>query len=330
VTPSLKPWLATLFCAVGLALSVFLGLIKLYALPCIGGGGCDTVIHSMYGTVLRVPIGFVGALLWLAAIVISDHAKRSALLFLLAVGSAALMCIQFLVLRGFCLYCTAHAVTAWLAFGFHRHAPRRWAIVLGLALAVGAFSLARSKAQTRAGMSFPAEAGGALKLSAELSGVAWIAPIEPRSPGLVISLNCAACLDLLEELSRRSLGNVQGGPAIFFKVTEENRELTTTFVAAVLSQPKSKREGFLAATALLLTIKDQALSSPATAAVQLGAMLPAAAAHRAQAADLLAAQTQVLAEHKLGDTTPLLVPVTGRPRAIFKLDEILIEGSTGP
>ena len=321
MSPSLKRWSATVFCTLGLGLSAHLALLKFFSLPCFGPGGCHSVIFSGYGSVLSVPVGVYGALMWGAAIVIPDQTKRAALLFLLAAGSAVFMGIQFFVLRGFCLYCTAHAVTAWIAFALNAHAPHRGSLVLGLGLAVGGFALARQHADARVAAVAP-PANVTAPLPASPAGVAWLAPLAPRSPALVVSLNCAACLDLFEELARHSYTDVRNGPAIFFKVTDENRELTTTFVAAVLAQSGSKRDAFLAALAMLLSVKDQALSSPSIAATQLNALFPAAAAQREAAERLLSAQTQTLQAHKLGDTTPLLVPLFSRPRAFFKVEEL--------
>ena len=81
----MKRWFSTLLCAAGLALSLYLALLKFYALPCLGPGSCQTVIYSTYGTVVGIPVGVFGALLWGAAIVVPDSTKRTALLLLLAI-----------------------------------------------------------------------------------------------------------------------------------------------------------------------------------------------------------------------------------------------------
>lgn len=321
VSSPLKRWSATVFCTFGLALSVHLALLKFFSLPCFGPGGCHSVIHSGYGTVLRLPVGLYGAILWGAAICVSDQTKRAALLCILAVGSAAFMGIQFFVLRGFCLYCTAHAVTAWIAFALHRSEPRRIALALGVLFALGGFVFARQQAAAHVAAALPPP-NTAAPLSTGPSGLAWLGPLTPRSPALVVSLNCAACLDLFQELLRQNYKEVRSGPAIYFKVTDENRELTSTFVAAVLAQPGSKRDGFLAAVAMLLSVKDQALSAPTVAATQFNALFPSAMIQRKAAEQVLVAQTQELQAHKLGDTTPLLVPLGTRPRAFFKVEEL--------
>jgi uncharacterized membrane protein len=108
-----KSRLASLLAALGLALASYLALLKLYALPCLGPGSCQAVLHSQFGAVFRVPVGVLGALLWLAVILVPDRSKRGALLLLMSAGAAMFMVIQFVVLRGFCLYCTLHAVVTW-------------------------------------------------------------------------------------------------------------------------------------------------------------------------------------------------------------------------
>lgn len=321
VPSSLKRWSATVFCTLGLGLSLHLALLKFYSLPCIGPGGCHSVIHSGYGSAFGIPVGVFGAILWAAAIAVPDRSKRGALLLLLAAGSAVFMGIQFLVLKSFCLYCTAHAITSWVALALHAQTPHRSGLLVGIALAVGGLGLARSLVEARVAAT-PIVPHSGSPLAAAPAGVAWLGPLTPRSPALVLSLNCAACLDLLGELTRRRYADVNTGPAIFFKINDENRELTTLFVAAVLAQPDSKREAFLAVTTLLLTFKDQALSSPAIAAAQLSSLFPAAATQREQAVRLLSAQTDTLQNAKVSDTTPLLVPIGSPARAIFRAEEL--------
>ena len=332
MSTSIKTWSETLLCTLGLALSLHLGLLKQFSLPCIGAGGCHSIIHSGYGSIFGFPVGYYGAFFWAVAIVVPDRTKRGALLALLAAGAVVFMCIQFLVLDGFCLYCTAHAVVAWIAVFLHAQQPKRWALPLGLILAVGGFELARVRASTQA---VTLLSQGSMTLAEAPSGAAWLAPLTPRSPALILSLNCAACVDVLDEIARHNFKDVRTGPVIFFKVTNENRDLTTTFVAAVLAQaasnaaPKAnlandptKRDAFLATTALYLSIRDLALSSPKAAAEQLARMIPNATTQRENAIKLLDAQNQAINAVHLGETTPLLVPVSSKPRPFFKTTEL--------
>jgi len=333
VPTSLKSWSETILCTLGFALSFHLGLLKQFSLPCVGAGGCHSIIHSGYGSLFGLPVGYYGALFWGAAIIIPDRTKRGALLALLASGALVFMGIQFFVLKGFCLYCTIHAVVAWIAVFLHGEEPKKWALPVGLLLALGGFQLARVRVGTQP-VALLSE--GAMTLAEAPSGAAWLAPLTPHSPALILSLNCAACVDVLDEIARHNFKNVRTGPAIFFKVTDENRALTTTFVAAVLAQAAatdsaskinlandpSKRDAFLATTALYLSIRDLALSSPQAAGEQLAHLVPAAAGQHDNAVKLLDAQTQALAAVHLGQTTPLLVPISSRPRPYFKTTEL--------
>src|SRR6266496_1770417 len=99
----LKHMLATACYTLGLALAVYLSLLKLFALPCVGPGNCQAILYSIFGSVFGVPVGVYGTLLWIGAILVPDRTKRGTLLALLAVGTAIFMIIQFGVLRGFCL-----------------------------------------------------------------------------------------------------------------------------------------------------------------------------------------------------------------------------------
>lgn len=322
VSTSPQRWRSTLCCSAGLALSVYLALLKFFSLPCIGPGGCHAVIHSSYGTVAGLPVGVFGALLWGAAILVPDDTKRRALLLLLAGGSACFMGIQFFLLHSFCLYCTLHAVAALLAVTVGWRAPHRAALVLGLVLAGAGFAATRAFATKQVQASVDALPTTVNTLASDASAMPWLGPVLPDSPAVVLSLNCPACLELLEQLTRTSLKDVAGGPALFFKTTDDNRDLTTAFVASILASPASKREAFIASVSILLTMQDHALSSPQTAAAQFSGMTPMGASQRDHAARLLEEQRQALVAAKLSDTTPLLVPRDGKPKAFFSIDEL--------
>jgi uncharacterized membrane protein len=321
---ALRPLTATLTCAFGLGLALYLALLKYFALPCVGPGECQPILFSTFGTVFRVPVGAYGALLWVAVILVSDRRKRGALQVLMAAISAVFMIIQFGVLRGFCLYCTLHALLTWLALWLHPEKPGQWAIPLGLALAGVGFAATRHAIAAHHPPTTPAPfASPAISPLTPTTAFAWLGPIGAQSPSLVVSLDCPACLDLLEELTHHSFSDTTEGCGLFFKTTDVTRSLTTEFVAAVLAQDASPREAFLAATALLLTQKDAALSSPATAAARFGAFFPGVTPeHRAQAVRLLAAQRTALVAAKLSETTPLLVLPSGGTKAFFKIKEL--------
>jgi uncharacterized membrane protein len=324
--------LTQLLIVTGLAISAYLAALKYLALPCLGSGGCHAILHSRYGEIFRLPVGLYGALLWLAVIYIPDRTKRGMLLLLMSGGSVVFMLVQFAVLRGFCLYCTLHALITWVVLYLHAEKPARWTAPLGLALATAALLLTRHQIATRASSPAPSSGSQLSTLNSQppssasslfsASGLYWLGPFTEKSPALVLSLDCPACLDLLESLTQRSYANTPAGPALYFKTTDANRALTETFIAAVLSQDSPPRDAFLATATLLLTQKDTALNSPATATQQLAAQFPAASARLIHARRILAEQTLALQSAALGEATPLLIPREEKPRAFFPLEAL--------
>jgi uncharacterized membrane protein len=321
--PAARATLAQLLIVAGLALSTYLAALKYLGLPCLGSSGCQTVMNSPYGEFLRIPVGAFGALLWLAIIYIPDRSKRGVLLLLMAATTAVYMMIQFFILRGFCLYCTLHAVVAWGVLWLHGETPRRWTAPLGLVLATGALLLTRQQVETRvAATTAHLPPSASANLHASGAGLYWLGPFTEKSPALVLSLDCPACLDLLEALTQRTYAGTAAGPSLYFKTNNANRTLTETFVAAVLSQDGTPRDAFLAVATLLLTHKDTALNAPASAAQQLAALFPAAAPRRVAAVRILDDQATALQAAALGETTPLLLPREGKPRAFFKIEDL--------
>ncbi len=307
-----KPALATVCYTSGLALSLFLAFLKLSTLPCLGPGGCQAVLYSKYGSVFHIPVGVFGAALWIGCIFVRDKNKRDLLLIMLAAGTAFFMVIQFGVLRGFCLYCTLHAVAAWGALFLHHERPRYWMALLACLLAGGGFLYARQQAvvQAREGAGNPSRL---IALADHNSALPWLGTIHPRSPVLILSLDCPACLDLLEQIQTTNLKAKEYGPALYLKVSDRNRALTLGFVAAVLSQGDlPRRDAFLATAAVLLMEKENTLSSPDSAAARLAAFFPAALEKASDAGVILDAQSRILTQHDPGAATPLLVTRDGR------------------
>jgi uncharacterized membrane protein len=323
MTPAVRAALTQILIIAGLGLSTYLGALKFLALPCLGASGCHAVLHSRFGEIFHVPVGVYGALLWLAIIYVPDRTKRGVLLLLLGGAAVVFMLIQFVILRGFCLYCTLHALIAWSALYLHGETPKRWTAPVGLALALGGTWLTRQHTETAVAVSTAHLSTSAISgLHEKAAGLYWLGPFTERSPALVLSLNCPACLDLLDELTQRSYPTGSAGPALYFKTTEANRALTEIFIAAVLSQDGTPRDAFLAVTTLLLTHKDAVLTSPEIAAQQLAALFPAAAARRTSAGRILDDHAAALQAAALGETTPLLLPRGGKPRAFFKIEDL--------
>jgi hypothetical protein len=182
------------------------------------------------------------------------------------------------------------------------------------------FQLTRE--HVRAQTSASAMHAQSVSLQDRAAGLYWLGPFTERSPALVLSLDCPACLDLLAALTEYSFEDALAGPAIYFKTTDANRELTETFVAAVLSQPALPRDAFLATAAVLLARKDAVFSAPANAARQLAAVFPDAANRESAAVRILADHASVLSVSLPNATTPLLLPREGAPRIFFKIEEL--------
>jgi uncharacterized membrane protein len=307
----------------GLALSTYLAALKYLSLPCLGSGGCHAILYSRYAEIFTVPVGVYGILLWLAVIYVPDRTKRGMLLLLMSGGSVVFMLLQFAVLRGFCLYCTLHALITWGALYLHGEKPARWTAPLGLAFAAAAIFLTQQQVIRRVeAATVQTTPAAAANLHTQAAGLYWLGPFTEKSPALILSLDCPACLDLLDSLTQRSYRDTPAGPAIYFKTTDANRALTETFLAAVLSQDSTPRDAFLATATLLLTQKDTALNAPASAAQQLAAQFPAASSRLIHARRILADHTLALQSAALGETTPLLLPRDAKPRAFFNLEDL--------
>lgn len=317
-----KSTLATVCYIVGLSLAVYLALLKFFALPCVGPGRCQEILYSKYGSVFDIPVGVFGALLWLGIIFVRNRDKRDLLLLMLAAGTAFFMVVQFFVLRGFCLYCTLHAVAAWCALFLHHEKRRLWTPLAAFALAGVGLVLARGYAASHAQNGLAPSAHLA-RLPDSPSALAWLGPIHPRSPAVVLSLDCPACLDLLDSLTKTSYKNQNAGPALFFKTNDANRLLTECFLAAVLSQGDlSRRDALLATATTLLSHREIALNDPGTAAARLASLFPAAAEKKNDAEKIVEAQARALTAAKTGDATPLLVTRAGEARVFFKTADL--------
>ncbi len=302
------PYAFHLIAALGLALALYLTLLKFTALPCHAPGDCQKIIHSTYGSIFRLPVGLYAAVIWIAALLQRDATLRAVWLAFLALSTVGFMVIQFAVLRGFCLYCTLHALCTWAAFALRRASPRpRFTILAALLLAAVGFAFTYHRAHTLPAVAPTSSlAPQALRLSSA-AGLPWLAPVGEKSSTLILSLDCPACLELLESLTRHDFTRVKTGPALFFKTTDANRALTREFVAATLAQKSlSIRDALLATTTLLLSQKDLVLTQPEAAAQALAALIPAAASEYPLADRILETHTRAFLSASLPATTPLL------------------------
>jgi uncharacterized membrane protein len=310
ISPRLTTCAFHVFTTLGVALALYLTLLKLTALPCSGLGDCGKIIHSSYGNVFRIPVGAYALMLWVVVLFQRDSTFRALWLVFLAASSVGFMVIQFAVLRGFCLYCTLHALCTWAALALFRATPKPWLVLpVAILLASGGFAYSHHRAHILPAS--PPNSAGVTRIP-PASGLPWLAPVAEKCPILIISLDCPSCLELLEKFTRYDFTSVKHGPAIFFKTTPSNRALTREFIAAILAQKELPvRDALLATTTLLITQKDLALSRPDTAAQALASFFPHSTTEHPLAEKILDAQAQTLATTQLPTTTPLLLTPDG-------------------
>ncbi len=303
---------ATLLVALGLGLALWLALLKWRSLPCIGGG-CEQVIHSRFGAVFGVPVGAVGAVVWLALFFPWSARWRTAWHGALALGAIGFMVVQFGVLKAFCPYCTAHAAAAVMAWPRRAVRPAQWGLGLALAFALGGYALALRAAERHA-----AAAGGrpaALTAGADaFLPLDETPPVAGTRPVLVLSVTCPACLDLLAAVTLTSWPAGKIGPAIYIKTDAKDRALAAVWLAACTeTNGSSPRDRFMAVTAMLVGQRDVMASDPAATAEWLAGIFRPSAAARQAAEQALAQHTARLVEAGVV-TTPTLWPAEGAAR----------------
>ena len=95
-------------------------------LPCLDGGGCETVTTSVYSTIAGIPVALLGALYYLATMVATLlYIERKKPLFLRTaswfvrlgfVFSLWFVYLQLFVINAICLYCMGSAITTTVLF----------------------------------------------------------------------------------------------------------------------------------------------------------------------------------------------------------------------
>jgi uncharacterized membrane protein len=275
-TPSSRTsYLTTLFAGVGMLTCVYLAALKLLNIPC-PLTGCWSIINSRYGAIFGVPLPLMAMPLWAilavpAARAWQNYIQLGAALFL-ALGGLLLMGIQFFVLKGFCPYCTLHAVAALIVAIVLpvRGRAHAWLPSLILALTLPLFLAVKVVSETRlqswdapgytssaivpkaskAGKparSVSAPISSMVSLQANIDGVAfsWLGAIDiERSPILVISFQCPHCLDLLgQTIKHPRFGSFKGPKILLFSSPEDSAD-TSALLAAILSEPGTPQEQF--------------------------------------------------------------------------------------
>jgi uncharacterized membrane protein len=262
--PSRPSLLTTSLAGVGLLCCVYLAALKLINLPC-PLGGCGAIINSRYGSLLGVPLPLFAIPLWILLALPATRAWQRgvqlAAVLLLALGGLVLMGIQFFVLRGFCPFCTLHALAALaavVAFPLKGRA-HAWlpalalALTLPVVLAVKVAGEAALRNPQAPGYSAPDAAGPAQGAPAKAAyptnidpaAFHWFGEVDPKeSPILVVSFQCEHCLSLLENTLKSPKFGTSKGPKIFVYAQPQESQDTVDVLAAMLSVPGTPQEQF--------------------------------------------------------------------------------------
>jgi uncharacterized membrane protein len=296
--PSRATPLTTLLVGLGLLCCIYLAALKLINAPC-PLEGCGEIINSRYGTIHGIPLPLMAIPLW---IVLALPAARpwqgrvqlgSALS--LALGGLVLMGIQFIVLRGFCAFCTLHAAAA-LAAAFAlpmRGRAHSWLPAVMLALALPVVLAVKESAEARfrsleapassspVGPKAPGSAAApapppSLPANIDQAAFRWLGEIDAkRSPLLVVSFQCSHCLDLLEQTLRRPQFGSLKGPKIFVYAQPHDSADSIAVLAAMLSVPGTPQEEFAAVFGQLDSLRDPLLNHDSKELRrQLGVLFP--------------------------------------------------------
>jgi uncharacterized membrane protein len=297
--PSRASLLTTLLVGLGLLCCIYLAALKLVNAPC-PLSGCGDIINSRYGAIHGIPLPLLAIPLWIALALPATRPWQVRLqlgsAFLLALGGLVLMGIQFIVLRGFCPLCTLHAVAALAtAFAFPmRGRAHAWLPALILALALPVILAVKESAEARVrswetpassspagpkapgSASAPAPAPPSLPANIDQAAFRWLGEIDSkRSPLLVVSFQCAHCLDLLEQTLRRPQFGSLRGPKIFVYAQPHDSADSIAVLAAMLSVPGTPQEEFAAVFSQLDSLRDPLLNHDSKGLRrQLGVLFP--------------------------------------------------------
>jgi uncharacterized membrane protein len=351
--PSRTSLLATVLVGLGLLTCIYLSALKLLNAPC-PLTGCGEIINSRYGSILGVPLPILAVPFWVVLALPATKAWQSCVQFgsvlLLALGGLILMGIQFIVLRGFCPFCTLHAAAA-LAAAFvlpMRGRTHPWlpslALVLALPLTLAAKGLALAqvhswdaqgsssvtvpRAPGNAGTNKPVNASALSMRSFESSvdkvAFSWLGPIDPeRSPVLVISFQCPHCLDLLGQCLRHPRFGALKGPKVLVFCSPGSSADSIAVVAAILSAAGTPQQQFSAVFSQLGLLFDPLLTRDSKELrSRLGALFPRYAENLAAARQLLDAQSGAL-KFIPGHGTPFLLQPNGSVDYDVTPEEIL-------
>ena len=105
---------------IAIANASYLTLLKLTATDnCLIGNSCNDVINSIYGSILGVPLSYIGVIFFtcVSYLLFQYKFKKSVnlnhIFYVLILGSVAsllFLIIQFVIIKSFCLFCTLSAI----------------------------------------------------------------------------------------------------------------------------------------------------------------------------------------------------------------------------
>jgi uncharacterized membrane protein len=271
--------LTTSLVGLGLLCCIYLAALKLINLPC-PLSGCGEIINSRFGAIFGVPLPLLAIPLWIALALPATRAWQGkiqlACVGALALGGLVLMGIQFLVLRGFCPFCTVHAAAALAAaFSFPlRGRAHAWlpalmlALVLPLLLVVKRVGEAQLRSPDAPGYTTaagPAAAAApsraAYPTNIDQAAFRWLGDFDARqSPILVVSLQCGHCLGLLEGTLKSPQFGLLKGPKVFVYAQPQEASDTIDVLAAMLSVPGTPQEQFAAVFGQIDSLRDPLLT----------------------------------------------------------------------
>jgi uncharacterized membrane protein len=304
----LSALLQSVVLVLGFSLSLWLGISRVLLLPCSSWSDCGAITASKYGAVFGIPVGLIGATIWLIIMLCGNLKLRRVLHVSLAAGSIWFTFAQAVLLRSFCPLCLGHALLTWIALFCWRKEKNVWLPIPGVIMVVCAVLVSRTSNAR------PATTIALFDDHSISSGVSLVAPGKVAKRIVVLSLSCDACL---ERLAKMPSSNIDGDLVLFFKTNDRVEGLTRAFVAGLLAEPGSRTTAFAKESRMLLSLRDLIAIDPDKAAGVLWSMHPNAADFAQQASRMIYSQQSIL--EKLGlETTPLLVNRSGEMTSAFQ------------
>lgn len=244
-----------------IGINLYLYIVKSFSVNCIGGG-CNTIIHSSYGSFLGVPVSLYSLLLVLLIPLLKPLFQKLLLGFIL-LGGVYFVIIQTFVLQSFCIWCNLHHATILLLLLLPPLKKNMSYLSLAIGLPILLFLVSLMASTTKDTPGHPAPKSTQIqpghrsskapkptkptpikkdvqpiqtKAQRNYSYLPLFGEPSDKSYKLVLSMNCPHCIakfDSLINLSRNSINP----PEVYFYTDDQNLEITQMIVAAYLSNP---------------------------------------------------------------------------------------------